>query len=249
MWMILVFSLFSGEVCAIQLDVDPSQKIYDYAEILTPAEEEELVAKSESLTQQYEMDYVIVTISDDEDMSSVDYAQDFYDYNAFAPDGLLLLINMDYRELVICGTGKGEYIYNESQIEKMLDYVYEGAAEGDFYAASTSFLEQAEKIAARAAETPLERNIRRIPFFILGGALIGGIIMSFLISPNKLRRTPPHASHYMNGRLQLTHHRDHFVRSAVTRTPRNTNHGGGRHFGGSSVGSSGRSHSVGRRKF
>ena len=118
-WIALWILSFSA--MAMDLSVDPADRIYDYAGLFSETERSALAEQADALAEKYQMDYAVVTIDDDEGLSSVDYAQDFYDYNAFAPDGLLLLINMDYRELVICGTGRGEYIYNESQIDRMLD--------------------------------------------------------------------------------------------------------------------------------
>lgn len=248
-WVSFFVCFCSLPAAAISFDVDPTERVYDYAGLLSDAEIEGLAAEAGRLAQKYEMDYVIVTIDDDEDMSSIDYAQDFYDYNAFASDGVLLLINMDYRELVVCGTGKGEYIYNESQIERILDEVYKGASQDDFYLACDNFLKKADQIAKRATESAFSRNLRRIPFFLLAAAAIAGISLAGMVSANKLRRTATQASAYIDGEgLKLTYREDRFLRSAVTRTRRNTD-SGGRSGGGSSIGSSGRSHSVGSRRF
>ena len=232
----------------MDLSVDPADRVYDYADLFNGEEDSALVAQADALAQKYGMDYAIVTIYDDEGLSSVDYAQDFYDYNDFAPDGLLLLINMDYRELTICGTGRGEHIYNESQIEQMLDAVYEGAASDDFYAAAQNFLKEAERIAARATESAFSRNLRRLPFYLLIGAATAGIAVGCMVSSNKQRRRAMMAEAYIDEGLRLRRREDLFLRSAVTRTPRNTGSNGPR-GGGSSIGSSGRSHSAGNRRF
>lgn len=248
-WIALWILPFS--VLAMDLSVDPADRIYDYAGLFSETEKAALAEQADALAEKYQMDYAVVTIDDDEGLSSVDYAQDFYDYNAFAPDGLLLLINMDYRELVICGTGRGEYIYNESQIDRMLDEVYEGAADGDFCAAAQSFFEEADRVAARATESAFSRNLRRLPFFLLIAAAAGGISVACMVAANKQRRRATQASAYINEELRLSVRNDQFLRSAVTRTRRNPDNGGshGGPRGGSSIGSSGRSHSVGSRRF
>lgn len=235
-------------VWAIDYNVDTSLSVYDYADLLTDSEEQQLASQAYALSQKHQMDFVIVTIADDEGMSTQDYAQDFYDYNAFSPDGLLLLINMDIRELWICGTGTGENIFHDGQIENILDDIYGYASDNNFYQTAAEFLESADEIAVRATESPVARNLRRIPFFLLGGAVIAGISLAFMISANKLRRTATEASAYeRDGGVHLTHRQDMFLHSSVTRTPRQTNNRSS--SGGGHIGSSGTSHSGGGRSF
>ncbi len=235
-------------VWAIDYQVDPSQIVYDYANLFTDSEKQELVSEARTLSQKHQMDFVIVTIADDEGFSSQNYAQDFYDYNDFSPDGLLLLINMDIRELWICGTGTGEYIFHDGQIENILDDIYSYASSNDFYQTASQFLKSADQIAIRATESSFSRNLRRIPFFLLGGAVIAGISLAFMISANKLRRIASQAAAYeRDGGLHLTYHQDTFLHSTVNRTPLQTNNGSSR--GGGHTGSSGRSHSGGGRRF
>lgn len=236
-------------VSAIDYNVDASIGVYDYADLLTDREEQTLAEEAHSLDEKHGMDFVIVTINDDEGMTSEDYAQDFYDYNAFRPDGLLLLINMDYRELWICGTGKGQYIFHDGQIENILDDIIGYASDDNFYGTAAEFLKSADRIAVRATESAFSRNLRRIPFFLLGGMAIAGISLAIMVSKNKLRRTATEASAYKeDGGLRLTHRQDIFLRSAMTKTRIETSSGssGGR---GGHTGSSGRSHSGGGRRF
>ncbi len=240
--------LSDAPVSAMDFEVDPAQKIYDYAGLLSEDEEASLLTEMQKMDDTYQMEFVIVTTNDSEGLSSQDYAQDFYDYNAFGPDGLLLLINMQIRELWICGTGSGEYIYNDGQIQKILDDVYPGAADNDFYRACQSFLKASDKVAKRATESAFQRNLRRIPFFLLAAAVISGISVAVMFSAHKLRRTAIRANEYTDGGLRLTMQNDRFIRSAITKTRINTeNRSSGR--GGGHVGSSGRSHSGGGRRF
>lgn len=236
-------------VWAIDYQVDPSQSVYDYANLFTNSEKQELVSEAHELSQKHQMDFVIVTIADDEGFRSQDYAQDFYDYNDFSPDGLLLLINMDIRELWICGTGTGEHIFHDGQIENILDDIYPYASDNDFYRTASQFLKSADQIAIRATESSFSRNLRRIPFFLLAGAIIAGISLVFMVSANKLRRIASEASAYeRDGGLHLTYQQDTFLHSTVTRTPLQTNSNSSSR-GGGHIGSSGTSHSGGGRRF
>lgn len=244
-------ALLPLQAAAIDFDVNTAYKVYDYADLFTDEEESRLSDEANLYSREYNLDFVIVTTGDDEGISSQDYAQDFYDYNAFQTNGILLLINMDERELWICGTGSGEYIFHDGQIESILDKIYRYASEGRYYETADAFLETSSKVAERATESAFSRNLRRLPFFLLIGAAAGGISVACMVSAGKLRRKGVEASAYTTkDGLRLTHRQDRFLRSAVTRTRIEQNSGSrsGR-GGGGHIGSSGRSHSGGGRKF
>ena len=70
--------------------VNASEKIYDFSDILTDEEEQELKLLIDEYRNKTGFDLVIVTdylpyTSDDENVA---YAEDFYDYNDFKPDGM-----------------------------------------------------------------------------------------------------------------------------------------------------------------
>lgn len=91
--------LLVPSVFAMDTDVDPSIRIYDYADLLTDEEEEALSETARELSEKWSVDLVTVTIDDDEGLTSMEYADDFFDYNGFSTTGVLMLINMDEREV------------------------------------------------------------------------------------------------------------------------------------------------------
>ena len=84
--------------------VDETKKIYDYANLITDEEEIELYNKVQEFINKYNMDMVIVTINSNPKSSSMEYADDFYDYNNFGKgtnkSGLLFLIDMQNRKII-----------------------------------------------------------------------------------------------------------------------------------------------------
>ena len=76
----------------------------DNAELLTDAEEAELEARLAEASQRLDADIVILT----EPYISTDaqtYADDYFDYNGYGPDGLILLVDMGGREWYISTCG------------------------------------------------------------------------------------------------------------------------------------------------
>ncbi|MCQ2748641.1 MAG: TPM domain-containing protein [Clostridia bacterium] len=83
--------------------VDASEKVYDFADLLSPSEEEILYERVNQFVMNANLDLALVTISENNKYSEVEYADDFYDYNDFGTDdncsGMLFLIDMENRRI------------------------------------------------------------------------------------------------------------------------------------------------------
>lgn len=69
--------------------------LVDNAELLTDSEERVLLSNLENISSNQQMDIVIVTVKGLDGETPRDYADDFYDFNCYAEDGVLLLISME----------------------------------------------------------------------------------------------------------------------------------------------------------
>ena len=134
---VLCFAGFAAEV-----------KVYDLANLFTLDEVDKLQESATSLAENYQMDIGIVTTDNANGKSAMEYADDFYDENDFGyghnKDGLLLLIDMDNREIYISTCGLGIQYFTDLRISKMLDSAYNYISNGDYYNAATDFLKQVE---------------------------------------------------------------------------------------------------------
>lgn len=98
-------------------------------------------------------------------------------------------------------------------------------------------------------------DIKWIPIsIIIGMAISFGIMWGFRSQLKSVHRKPAARDYQIPGSMQVTEQSDMFLYNHVTRTPKqtqNNNHRGGGGFsgGGVHVGSSGRSHGGGGRKF
>ena len=68
----------------------------DEADLLTAEEEALLSRQLAQLSDQYGMDIVIVTVESTNGAEPVDFADDWFDYNGYRADGILLLVSMEY---------------------------------------------------------------------------------------------------------------------------------------------------------
>lgn len=107
--------------------VDAREKVYDFADLFTDVEEEELYNEILSYIKETSMDFAVVTISENpksyfngSDSTTV-YADDFHDYNDFKPDAVVFLIDMENRKFYISTSGKAIIMYDDSRIDSTLD--------------------------------------------------------------------------------------------------------------------------------
>ena len=125
--------------------VDASEKIYDFSDILSEADEYSLKQLIDDFYETTGFELVILTESfynlDDDDNG--DYAQDFYDYNDFGLEdeyysGVIILRNT-YPGLPYYGVysfGEAQYYYpaeyDDNRLNTTLDYVYDDMVAGNY---------------------------------------------------------------------------------------------------------------------
>lgn len=122
-------------------------RIYDYADLLTADEEAVLEDSYYLWGLEADADIILVTTDNMEGKSDQVYLEDFQDELYFTQDLLaenasLMLINMEDRIVTIQGYGDCEFWISNDRIEYILDWVYEGLVDEDYFAAAESFGEQ-----------------------------------------------------------------------------------------------------------
>lgn len=101
--------------------------VVDEANLMSPDQVLDLNDRANALSQEFNMDIVIVTTDDTGGKSSREFADDYFDYNGYGVgpnyDGILFLIDMDNRETYISTTGQGIRYLTDVRIEAVLDRV------------------------------------------------------------------------------------------------------------------------------
>lgn len=249
--------------------VDASEKVYDFAGLLTDSEELNLYNKIMTFINTYNMDMAVVTINTNSKASAMAYADDFYDYNDFGLgstfDGLLFLIDMDNREMWISTTGEAIIMYDDYRIDKILDETYNYISSKKYYKCAEAFVEKASTYASSG--TPSSNSNYKIdengnyvrinskntfPIFgILAFSLIvSSIFIGISCSRHKTIKKATQAKHYLvKDSFKLTENEDRFITTHTSKVydpPSSSRSGGGSSTHHSS---SGRSHGGGGRKF
>lgn len=269
-----IITAFAGALCAMgnvigrKNTAAPKERVYDYADVLTPTEEEKLEKLIAKRERQVNCDFVIVTINEsvlasyelDTDyywnLAMRNYADDFYDYNGYGydevgGDGSLLLDNWYEGEK---GTwfstgGKVYEWYSEEMIDEVLDVVYR-KVESSPYLAYKAYVESVYKTMSGKNMVNLWPMILFVPFLVC-------IIFILVNLRTKAGEKTINNRTYINGgQGKMNDQRDVFLRKTVSqrRIETSTSSGsgyrrsssGGR--GGSHRSSSGRSHGGGGRR-
>ena len=232
-----------------------SSRVVDQANLLTDWQEESLADKLDDLSAKHGLDVVVVTADTLNGQSPRDYADDFFDYNGYSEDGVLLLVSMEDRDWWISTTGYGITAFTDAGIEYLGEQFVPTLSDGnyaeafDIYAdACDAFLTQ-----AKSGDPYDTHNLPREPFaFItnLAICLVIGFVLALIVTAvmkgqlKTVRSQCGAADYVKSGSLNVTHRQDLFLYRNVRRTPKPKDGGSGTHRS-----SSGRSHGGGGGKF
>lgn len=262
--LIIILSIIFNIIFISQVNaLDTSLKIYDYRDLLTDNEEQLLKDKIDTFINTYNMDMVLVTVDSHNSSSTMEYADDFYDYNGFGigthHDGLIFVIdnNFSKENLWISTTGEAIRMYDDLRIDKILDAVYD---EYDYYELFNKYIDECSYYASMGIPSSNKNTYinehgdivyqRHFPYLvsIIISSIISTIVLLVLIHKNKMVREATDANTYVDkDNVKITERNDQFITTHTTRVRINTSSGGG--IGGSSThsGSSGISHGGGGR--
>jgi len=264
---ILLLVFVGMDLVSAESEIDTSIKVYDYADILTSSEEEELQLLANKYIDKYNMDMVLVTVKEHNKIDTKEYAQDFYDYNGFGigdtNDGLIFVIDLSfgYTDIYIATTGEAIRVYDDYRINSMLDNI---AFYKDFgyYDMFESFINDSDKFAMMGvAESNIntvidkfgnlvrKKRIHWIPITIIS-LIVSGIVLLIFIFKNRMVKKSINATYYLDeGSVNINVRKDRYITSHTTSVRINNSSSSGG-IGGSSIsrGSSGISHGGGGRR-
>ena len=255
--------------------VDATEKIYDFANILTDEEEQLLKERIDRFIEENNMDMVIVTDSFPytNDSQNEAYADDFYDYNDFGMtfeynSGVLLLRNANPSDPYyhMSTTGNAQLYLNDARINNILDNIYYDIKSGNYYEGFTKWINYTDSSIksgkpSTASNYYLDDNGNMhklkpkyyppIPLAFILGLAAAGTTVGIMIAKNKMVKKAYKASEYLdNGSVNITKREDTYLRSHTTSYTISSSSGGGHHSGGGHSfhhGSSGFSHGGGGR--
>lgn len=162
--------------------VKGNKSVIDHADLLSEKEEEKLSEKIDALREKYDYDIVVLTVYSLDGKTSQAYADDFYDYNGYKDDGILLLVSMEYRDYALSTKGKGIKTFTDKGLEYISDAFLPYLSDGDYYKAFNEFANQVDDFVRQSMEgksydvNNMPKEKFNLPFSLGISALIGLIV-------------------------------------------------------------------------
>ena len=237
---------------ALAVTLAPTYMV-DHADLLTGNEREQINQLLKEISARQDVDVVIVTADTLNGKSARDYADDFFDYDGYSPDGVLLLVSTEDRDWWISTAGYGITAFTDAGLDYIGEQVQPELSDGNYAEAFEIFARQCDAFITQARTgDPYDRhNLPKEPFdpvLWLVIALIVGLVVALIVvevmrSKLKSVRSKYEASDYVRpGSMRITQSMDIFLYRHVSRRPKPKDTGTHR-------GSSGRSHGGGGGKF
>lgn len=245
-----VLPVFGGEVT--------EQRVFDYADLLSEAEEREMHLWVEEMQENWNMDLAYLTTNDTEGKSVQQYGADFYVEHDLGLgenyDGVIFVLDMGSREGQIITCGKAIDLYTDYYIDQMWDNMVNFLSDGDYYNAFFSLYMDMNELAGNYEKYQTDpdsflsdyskaQKTRSILISAAVAALFALVIALFAVS--SMRKSCKNVKPYTDGRAYLKENgyhlsvnRDSFAstHTALMPIPKeddHNHHGGGFHSSGS----------------
>lgn len=250
------------------LAADDIPRLVDEADLLSDEEETALMGQLDEISERQQVDLVVVTVNSLNGAGSMEFADDFFDYNGYGfgeeRDGILFLISMEERDWYISTTGYGITAVTDAGREYMSEKFIDDLSTGEYAAAFTTFAGLCDDFItqARTGEPYDVDHLPKEPFeFVISlvialgvGFVISLIATGIMRSKLKTVHEQSKADNYIKkGSLKLTKEKDLFLYRHVERREKPKDYDSNKPSspGGSSThtSSSGATHGGGGGKF
>lgn len=221
-------------VFAFAAEQGEEQFVYDYANLLSSAEEGEVAGQLEQISRRHSAQIVVVTIDSTEGKSINSFINDFYDDNDLgygdSRDGVLLVVCMKLREFRILSNGRAAEKISLDDIDDMSDNIAPYLSDGDY---ADAFIEYAELCDGQLGFDIL----KHLGIALLIGAVIGVIVAFILKAQLRSVKKRFTAHEYIRpGSMNIRRVGDFFLYRNVSKTRRqqSSSSGSGSRSGGGS---------------
>ena len=238
----------------------------DYTDTFSDTQLKQLNDKLDTLSDKWDIDIACVL---DYDIGSygtaTEYADDYYDYNGLAEDGILFAVFSESRDWGISTRGKAISVFKNCE-KGIVSYLIDELSNDSFYSAFDIYANRCDKLlnndsseangddyASDKAKPELKTVLIAVGISVIIGIASGFIGTGIMKSKLKSVKFQSGADDYVvPNSFKMHDSRDVYLYSTVTKTERPTNdntHSGGSHGGGTHISSSGSIHGGSSGKF
>ncbi|MGN0352310.1 MAG: TPM domain-containing protein [Roseburia sp.] len=255
----------SVNAAGISADMTEQGSVYDEADLLTEIEEQELAEEITALEENTGWTVYAVTTEDTQGKTSMVYADDFYDDHADSEDGVVLLIDMDNREVYLSTAGSAIRYLTDSRIDRITENAASYAGDGDYatcFGTMVGGVEEAYEAGIPSGQYNYDVETGAVSRYhsislvevivaLVLGCVVAGIVYASIIGTYRLKLGTYHYDGHRDGKLNLVRKEDRLIHKFVTHHHIQQSSGNGGSGNRSSVhtSSSGRSHGGGGHGF
>ena len=244
------FLCLEALLACLSIPLFAQNRLVDNAGLLDNSQAQAIRAELDRVSKTYDFDLVIVTEKNIGNKSSMDYADDFFDYSGYGlggdRDGCLFLQVTETRDYWFSTSGRGIGIYNEAAFDNLEAKVLKQLRKDSYYDAYLAFIKASEvylKLDAKGRSYSYLHSY--FPIFLISSWILALLIGLIVVASwkkgmnNALLKTEA-ASYIVPNTLSFADKRDRFLYSTVTKMakPKSSSSGGGH----THTSSSGRSH-------
>lgn len=233
-----------------------SPRLVDEAELLSGTERAEIESRLNEISARQGVDVVIITVASTGASTPMEYADDYYDYNGYAPDGVLLLVSMEDSDWWVSTTGYGITAITDAGLDYISDRFVPYMSDGEFAQAFDKFAGLCDEFITQAKTgDPYDtHNLPKDPFAFVRNlviALVIGLVAALFVTGKmkaKLKTVQQQAKaddYVIPGSLQITQSRDFHLYTHLDRREKPKSSSGS----STHVSSSGTTHGGGGGKF
>lgn len=234
--------------------VDEKEHVYDFAELFSLQDVAIIQKKIRDLVDEVHFNIVVVT-TDNLSGTAMDYADNFYDYNNFGIDGVLLLIAMNTREVYISTAGNAFGIISNTRSQYIIEKITPQLTIGNYTQGVMGFLNEVQLYHSLGKDPSVGnyevlpngkivfyKNLPLLPILLF--SFLASVLVTFLVVKRyKKIVLAKNANQYINEEnLVIRNDVDQYINTVTTRIyvgNSSSSSGGG---GDSHSGSSGASH-------
>lgn len=230
--------------------INQIDRIYDFAGLLSEAEETALEETIQKAVEEAQLDMVVLTVSETFGKTQRELADDFYDIGKFGygdNSGVLLLIDMQNRQLYISTAGTAIEYVDDDAWNDILDEIAPYATDGNYEKVCKEFIEEIT-FYGKLGKATFFTLFRNIFIDLLIGAVVALIVVLCLRNKSGKATVAAGAVYQSDAGIHFHRKEDHFIRRSTTSRKIETQSSGG---SGSTThrSSSGTRHGGGGRSF
>ena len=148
--LLMLFCLTASASAYTYEDGDRMALVNDFADLIPDSDEETLNYKLEQISEIYECEVAVLTVNSADGYDITAFADDYYDYNGFGwgenDDGIMLVIDMEYREFALTTHGTAIDIFTDYNLSQLENAFVPYLSQGSYTSAFIAYYEKCEAV-------------------------------------------------------------------------------------------------------